>query len=354
MKKLLYITAFPPCQKTGGQSFSLNAINELSQQFQIDVIYFEYGEHQCEIESIRNIKRVEKIKIKPFDFIHKFWIHPTFTRRFNKQILKYIKNISSGYDVLYFDYSQVSFYSLYIKHPCKILRMHDVLFQKYNRKNYILEKWITSTERKVLNSFDKIFVPSIKDVELIKTVYDINVLYTNEYLKNIIMPDAVEQKKQFIFYGYWKRTENTEGLIWFINKVLPLIKTDLKIIVIGGGLPFEVQEKFIKPNKIEYLGFVDNPLDIIMQSSAVLVPLFQGAGIKVKVIDSFTVGTPVIGTDLAFEGLPNMQNLSYLIKDEIEYAETINNFIPMSYEMKINKAREFNNLYNNHHLLEQI
>ena len=33
MKKLLYITAFPPNQKTGGQAFSLNAINELSQKY---------------------------------------------------------------------------------------------------------------------------------------------------------------------------------------------------------------------------------------------------------------------------------------------------------------------------------
>lgn len=352
--KLLFFTAFPPNQKTGGQTFSMNAIKELSTKYIVDVIYFSYPNHLCELQIKNNISSIREYTIKKIDFIKSFWIHPIFTRRFNKSILREIQSISDNYDILYFDFSQVALYSLYIKHPYKVLRMHDVLYQKFTRKNVFLEKWVTNTEQKLLRTFDKVFVPSIKDVDLLKSIYGIEAYYTNEYLKDVSFPEIVEQKKQFVFYGYWKRSENTAGLIWFIEKVLPLINSTSKIIVIGGGLSNELREKYLTSTGIDYLGFVENPLDIILESSAVLVPLFQGAGIKVKVIDSFTAGTPVIGTDLAFEGLPNIQELSYCTNNEVDFAKIVSDFSPLTYEEKKIKAKNFNEIYNNHHLLEQL
>lgn len=354
MKKLLYISSFPPNQKTGGQTFSLNAINELSKKYIIDLIFFYYPEHDCEIVKGDNIQSIKCYNIRKFAFLKKFWIHPVFTRRFNRDLLRYLQSITNNYDVLYFDFSQIALYSLYLKHPYKILRMHDVLYQKFSRKNKLLGKWVFRTEKRLLKSFNKVFVPSQKDVALLKNVYKINAFYTNEYLKKVIFPDYKSQKKQFVFYGYWKRSENTDGLIWFIEKVFPLINIDIKFVVIGGGLPKYIKEKYLIEKGISYVGFIEKPLDIILQSSAVLVPLFQGAGIKVKVIDSFTTGTPVIGTDLAFEGLPDIKGLSYCTNDENDFAGFINNFKPFTYQEKINKAKEFDSIYNRHHLLEQI
>ena len=361
MKRILYITAFPPCQKTGGQQFSLNAIRELSQKYIVDVWYFSYPEHSCEIysdtdslTSDHGIANICDFQIQHYDFIKRFWIHPLFTRRFNRKILHKIQSVSSDYDILYFDFSQVALYSLYVKHPHKVLRMHDVMFQKFSRKNPLMAKWVTGTERKIVRSFEKVFVPSIKDADLLNRVYGVNAFYTNEYLKPVDFTATVEQKKQFVFYGYWKRSENTDGLIWFIEQVLPLLKGEYSFVVMGGGLEPELNEKYLSPNNITYLGFVDDPLSVIMQSSAVIVPLFQGAGIKVKVIDSFTAGTPVIGTELAFEGLPAVARLSYSAQSAEEFAAVLQTFVPLSYEEKINSAKQFNEVYNKHHLLEQL
>ena len=99
---------------------------------------------------------------------------------------------------------------------------------------------------------------------------------------------------------------------------------------------------------------MDNPLEILLAASAVIVPLFQGAGIKVKVIDAFSTGTPVIGTDLAFEGLPNIQALQFNANTAEQFAKMLNNFESLSYEQKKKAARSFDSIYNNHHLLEQI
>lgn len=354
MKTLLFFTAFPPNQKTGGQTFSSNAIKELSKEYTIDLMYFSYPEHDCDFTDNSITRNVKKLSIGKYDFLKKAWIHPLFSRRFNKSILKEIQNISKQYDVLYFDFSQIAIYSLFIKHPNKVLRMHDVICQKYERKNKFLYLWVKTIEGKIIKSFNKVFVPSIKDVEIIKNNYDIDVLYTNEYLKPVSFPDAVEQKNQFIFYGYWKRTENSDGLVWFINEVLPKVKNTSVFKIIGGGLDNSIKEKIESISNIEYLGFVDDPVKIIQESAAVIVPLFQGAGIKVKVIDSFTSGTPVIGTDLAFEGLPAIEGLVYQSNKSEELANFINEYKPLSYSEKKEKAKYFSSIYDCHHLLEQI
>lgn len=351
---ILFITAFPPNSKTGGQTFSLNAINELSQKHAVDVLYFGYGQHKCEIVPNANIHFVTELKIHRFDFVRKFWMHPVFTRRFNKSALRFIQSLADKYDILYFDFSQVSLYSLFIDHPYKILRMHDVLCQKFGRKNALICKWVCRMERKILKSFKKIFVPSQKDVKIVKEQYGINSFYTNEYLKKLNVPACVEQKNRFVFYGYWKRAENRDGLVWFARNVFPLLKRRHNFIVIGGGLDDFANERYLKPCGMRYLGFVENPLEIILQSKSVIVPLFQGAGIKIKTIDSFSVGTPVIGTALAFEGLPNIEKLCHQADDAQKMAETIDSFIPLSFEQKKEQSGRFRAIYDNHHLLEQI
>ena len=61
------------------------------------------------------------------------------------------------------------------------------------------------------------------------------------------------------------------------------------------------------------MGFVDDPYLLLSHAKALVSPLFNGAGIKVKVIESLACGTPVIGTEIAFEGLPKGFESSMLL-----------------------------------------
>jgi glycosyltransferase involved in cell wall biosynthesis len=352
MKKLLFITAFPPNNKSGGQTFSLNLIKDLSTRYTVDLIYFTYKDHSIDSSLIVNSSK--PFEVDNLNCLRKITAHPIFTRRFNKTILNYLANITSDYDILFFDYSQVGLYSLYLNHPYKVIRCHDILFQKFSRKDRIFKCWVTSTEQRILKSVQKIFVLSEKDADIVKSVYSLNAYFSHEYVKNFQFYEISEKKNTFVFFGVWSRRENLTGLIWFIKKVLPLINPELgiKFVIIGSGLSEGIRKKI--PNNIEYLGFVDNPLDIIYKSSAVIAPLFAGAGVKVKVIDAFTTGTPVIGTDIAFEGLPFIENLMYLAHRPQEYADSITNTTELSSKEKQKNAEIFKLLYDNNHLPDQL
>jgi glycosyltransferase involved in cell wall biosynthesis len=231
-----------------------------------------------------------------------------------------------------------------------------VLFQIFSRRARILKYWIKYTEERIFWSAQKIFVPSEKDAALIKRIYKLDVYFSHEYLQDFHFFEFSEKIKTFIFFGLWSRKENLDGLLWFVKKVVPLINPsfNIRFLVIGDGLSKKVIKKYLTPNNIDYLGFVDHLLDIIYTSCAVIAPLFTGAGIKVKVIDAFTTGTPVIGTDITFEGLPFFENLVYRAKTPQEYADIIHNFPELTCAEKQRNANVFRLEYDTSHLAEQL
>jgi glycosyltransferase involved in cell wall biosynthesis len=352
--KILFITAFPPNKRSGGQTFSLTLLKDLSKKYLIDLIYFEYKNHS--IESNLPVNSIKSFKVNNFNCFSEITAHPIFTRRFNKSILKYLIDIAGDYDILFFDYSQVSLYSMFINHPYKVIRSHDVLFQMFSRKNKLFKSWIKYTEGKIFRSAKKVFVLSEKDAGIVRNIYNLDVCISHEYLQDFHFFEISETVKTFLFFGLWSRKENLEGLLWFIKKVFPFINHnfDIKFVVIGGGLSERVRKKHLMPNNIDYLGFVDRPLDIIYTSCAVIAPLFTGAGVKVKVIDAFTTGTPVIGTDITFEGLPFLENLVYHAEKPREYADIIHGFPILAYTEKQRNADAFKQFYNTNHLSDQL
>ncbi|MDR2601886.1 MAG: glycosyltransferase family 4 protein [Spirochaetaceae bacterium] len=345
MKNLLFITAFPPNNKSGGQTLSLDTIKDLSKKYIIDLIYFDYKNHTPEKDMPVNV--IKNFKVNNFNCLLKIDAHPVFTRRFNKNILRCLRNIALNYDVLFFDYSQTGLYAAYLEHPCKVLRLHDVMFQKFSRKNRIFKPWIKLTEKKTLLSVNKVFVLSQKDADIVKKIYNMDVHFTDVYIKDFVFFDIPENINNFVFYGVWSRPENLDGLLWFIKKVPPLISPELKIkfSVMGGALEKKIEDALLKPAGFEYLGFCENPLDVIYSASALIAPVFTGAGVKIKVIDAFTTGTPVIGTEAAFEGLPAPRNLAYMAHKPREYADVINKFQPLTRAQKEENAAAFMAMY---------
>lgn len=96
---------------------------------------------------------------------------------------------------------------------------------------------------------------------------------------------------------------NLNGIIWFIENILPNINK--KLLVIGSGMKNALHKYellYSNNSKLEVLDFVDDLRPYYLNSICVLAPLFLGSGMKVKVAEAFMYGNFVIGTDLAFEG----------------------------------------------------
>lgn len=356
---ILYITAFPPCQKTAGQDYSRRLLNDLtSRSHKIALIYAEYPEHLPEIDS--KIKVIGTIKPSLKNCLSLPTFHPFFTRRFDKETLSLIQSVAKDFDMLYFDFSQVHIYSAFVNHPNKVLMCHDVICQKFTRKGRLQLPWIKRSEKKLLSSTEKILTFSKKDSGVIKREYGLESTPVNFYLKNGHFDYNKEnirvQENLFCFYGAWNRSENSECLEWFLENIYPKLSDELNFVIIGGGMDEKLKSKISTFQNIKVLGFVENPVSEIAKCQALIAPLHKGAGVKVKVIDSLSSGTPVIGTEVAFEGIEDNKNfpLFFKISSADDCVKAISNWKSVSSEQKQNSADEFFARYNANHFADMI
>lgn len=362
MKKILFITPYTPDNQGVGVSYTSQLLKNLALTCQIDLVYFRYKNEQPYNPVSKNIKvlleKVVCVKEKLKGMISLPLIFPLFMSRYNKRVCCFLQQQVSikDYDFVYFDFSQTFAYAKYIKHPNKILMSHDVIAQKYSRMKKYLKFWAVASERKMLKYGTTVFTFSEKDCELIRQLYGIEARSTTFFLnENVIMAMPEKESDYFVFFGAWDRIENSEALGWFMSNVYEQLPSNIKYKIIGGGkMPTGLKEKIGGCPNIEYLGFVDNPYPIIANARAEIVPLHMGAGVKVKCVEALGCGTPIIGTEVAFEGIGDMyRSAMFEANTAEEYVTVILSFIFSVEEKKQLKVFFLDN-YNNKQILKYI
>lgn len=332
-EKVLFITAYVPHKAAAGEKNTMIMLNDLASQYDVDLIYYKYDYdkvYQPERPNVKPIKIVKNstaVKIK--GILSYPFIHPVYSIRFNWKLCREISKLvkENHYKAVLLNHSNVFLFGKYIdKSMPKLLFAHDVIAQRVVRSSsWLMQKICIASERMGFNLPNAhIFSFSQKDCDLIRNMYGKDAHLCLDYIDEQIMakePQVVED--YYTLFGDWTRKENSDGALWLMDKVLPLIDKGIKIKVIGRGFPKDAIPEAYR-NTIEVLGFVDDPYQIISNSKAMLTPLFQGAGIKVKVIESLACGTPVIGTDIAFEGLPKgFENFMLLSNNEDDFANAM-------------------------------
>lgn len=358
-KSILMITAFPPCSRTAGQDYTKRVIEELVKfDYNVSLIAFEYPGHAIEVPNAVHILKVYRPSL--LQCIKHLKYHPFFTRRYDSKLSRYIQKISNMYDLVYFDFSQVMIYSIFLRHPHKLLMCHDIIYQRYSRRKIPFNiHLIKKTESRILNNGGRIFTFSKKDCRLLKKNYNVRSQPVNFYLKTdkSFKYDKVDTKADlFCFYGAWNRNENIESLMWFVDKVSKYIAPRIRYVVIGGGMNEKTRLKIESDRRFKVIGFADNPLNEIAKCQALIAPLRRGAGVKVKVVDALTTGTPVIGTDVTFEGIEDNSDIGLFnhAATKEDYIRILSGWKAITKEKKELAAKEFYNRYNTNHIAEII
>jgi glycosyltransferase involved in cell wall biosynthesis len=347
MKRILFITAFVPSKIAAGENISRQLINDLAFENEIDLIFFKYRDNENYITENKNVHVIKVFRnsslIKLVNSLLFPWLFPLFTVRFNIFRLLLIKKIinKNNYDLLFFDFSQTFLFAKFITGIPLILNSHDVITQRFSRIYHgLFVPFTRYSERFVIsNKCAKIFTLSEKDRLLIKQLYSIDSTVSSVYLDTAIINSLPEYVGNYlVFFGNWSRPDNSDGLRWFLKNVLPELDIDIQFRIIGSGLPTDLGSSISNYPGIKYLGFIENPYPVISNAKALLSPLFTGAGIKVKVLEALACGTPVIGTEISFEGISEKYS-RFIIKADTsdEFVSVIRKFefdLPAKHELK--------------------
>lgn len=362
MKRLLLITPFTPDNQGRGISPTSLLLAELSREHCVDLVYFRYPGDKPYVSDYENVHVLKEYIItkgqKIRGIIKHPFLFPLFTSRHNREAVSFLRErvLKVKYDFIYFDFSQTFSYAAYLDHPNKILMSHDVIAQKYSRMKTYLRPWAVWTERRLLKKGTVVFTFSEKDCELIRELYKVNSYSTTFFLNpNVIAAKPTEESNYFVFLGHWGRVENCEALDWFMENVYDHISKEISFKVIGGGqMPAPLKQKIITKPNIEYLGFVENPYEIIANAKAEVASLHMGAGVKVKCVEALASGTPIIGTEVAFEGIGEQYRSAMFMANKPEEFVNIINSFDFSLERKKQLKEFFIKNYNNKAILDYI
>ena len=131
-------------------------------------------------------------------------------------------------------------------------------------------------------------------------------------------PEPVESPPEISLFsiGSMNWIPNQEGILWFLEKVWPDVTKQhpsLKYYIAGREMPEWFRGKRY-PN-VEIVGEVDDALKFIHEHSVMIVPLFSGSGIRIKIIEGMACGRTIISTTVGAEGIHYTQLENILIAD---------------------------------------
>lgn len=155
--------------------------------------------------------------------------------------------------------------------------------------------------------YDYLIAVSERDLRKFKSLG-----YKNGAMSSPIGLDLRNYKNRFTtqisddlcFIGALDWIPNMEGLTWFLDHVWPELSKmypELKFHIAGRNTPESLKNINIK-NVIVH-GEVSDAVEFVSKYSMMIVPLFSGSGMRVKILEGMALGRVVITTTLGKEGI---------------------------------------------------
>lgn len=137
---------------------------------------------------------------------------------------------------------------------------------------------------------------------------------------------ARQQPFRVTFLGGLHWPPNQEGAAWFLDRVWPRIAAAVPsaVFTVLGRSGASALPQARNHQRVEVTGYVSDPQPYLADTAAFVVPLKSGAGMRVKILDAWCWGVPVVSTTVGAEGLLASDDDNALIADdEASFADAV-------------------------------
>lgn len=128
-----------------------------------------------------------------------------------------------------------------------------------------------------------------------------------------------EKAKTVFYFGSMDWLPNQEAAMWFlthcwdgIHKKVP----EAKLIIAGRGMPLEFFH-ITRPN-VMIIENVENGKIFFQQHQVMIVPLWSGSGLRIKIIEGMAYGKSIVSTEIGAEGINYTHGKNILIANTAE------------------------------------
>ena len=264
------------------------------------------------------------------------------------------------FDVVHADQTSMAQYGLLARNPQSAIRSPQLVLDAHNALYRILQR-LAAHERNPLKrrllqrearallryevdtcqSFDHVVFVTEEDRQALTR----HIRNPQSAIRNSVIPicvDAAEQPllervphpRAITHLGTMFWPPNVEGVLWFAEDVLPLILEQIpeaQLIIIGKDPPSAVQ-RLATPtpdahhasrithhaSRITVTGYVPDPTPYLRETAAFIVPVHSAGGMRVKILDGWCWGAPIVSTSIGAEGIAVRDGENILVADTAE------------------------------------
>lgn len=211
------------------------------------------------------------------------------------------------------------------------LRAHNVEHQIWERHIAVEQNWIKKQylnfqnkrlkkfELQAFNSSDVIICITNEDEKNIKSLIPKLRTHTTVTGINLEKYNAVNsaKKQQTIFhFASMDWLPNIEAVDWLLNNVWESVLKQMpntELILAGRGMPKRLKE--LKQKNVTIIENVESSHEFYNYYDIMLVPLFSGSGLRIKLVEGLAFGKAIVTTSIGAEGINYTNGKDLLIAD---------------------------------------
>ncbi|HEY7388858.1 MAG TPA: glycosyltransferase [Bryobacteraceae bacterium] len=129
---------------------------------------------------------------------------------------------------------------------------------------------------------------------------------------------ASREPLTMLFVGSFRHDPNRIAVDWFVKHVLPRVlekQPNARLVIAGSDPP--PPHIFGKASaSIEMLGYVEDVREPLARYALFVCPILSGSGVRVKLLEAFAAGIPVVSTTIGAEGLARKDSEVCLLADD--------------------------------------
>lgn len=245
-------------------------------------------------------------------FQYRLYHHPAFQAALDRQI------DAAGADLVQFEFSQMGSYRIQGGVPT-VLDVHNIehdvvrqmaahgstarrIFTMIEYRKFRIEEiaaWKTATCCIATSEADSSVIARQTGGTVPVIPNGVDVEYFQCATESPSIPGSI------VFIGAMRYRPNGEAARFFVEQVLPIVRRaipDAHVAIVGADPSSEVTRLAERPG-VTVTGTVPDVRPWLRSAQIVVAPLRAGGGTRLKILEAFAMGRPVVATTIGAEGL---------------------------------------------------
>ncbi|HTO95811.1 MAG TPA: glycosyltransferase family 4 protein [Myxococcales bacterium] len=183
---------------------------------------------------------------------------------------------------------------------------------------------IRQLERELARNLDLVFTCSERDAAAFREMGARRVRVVPNATP-ALSPPLVAQRHDVVFIGSLDWRPNADAAVALAREIWPRCRALLpgsRLVIVGRNPPLHVQA--LASHDVIIAGSVPSVRPYLDRAFATAIPLRAGSGTRIKILEAWAAGVPVVASRIAAEGLPCTDGIDLILAEEAsEFARAL-------------------------------